>query len=200
MYMWLISRVCIALIYVHGCIREEEKKTEREAAWVRISKFPVLHGLVPKFFMWTPGWSGTRPIRRASGACTAYRPFDRWQNKKNAKARTQNAWTVLRLYREVYGAYLLKIEEARRKKKCCRKIEILQSLLLASVAAVHWLIIEDDKMLLRTVLAVLLAIVVLVSSQGSQVRASSYSPASAGVEDDNKINRIFCFWQSSVAG
>ena len=47
-------------------------------------------------------------------------------------------------------------------------------------------------MLSRTVLAVLLAIVALVSSQGSQVRASNYSPACAGVEYDNKIN-MFAF-------
>ena len=160
-----------------GCMGEDLKISS--SSWSRSQIFFVDARLV---------WNQTNPA--TSGACTAYRPFDRWQNKKNAKAKkgsTQNAWTVLRLYREVYGAYLLKIEEARRKKKCCRKIEILQSLLLASVAAVHWLIIEGDKMLLRTVLAVLLAIVVLVSSQGSQVRASSYSPASAGVEDDNKM-------------
>ena len=43
-------------------------------------------------------------------------------------------------------------------------------------------------MLTRTALAVLLAIVALVSSQGSQVRTSNYSPACAGVEYDNKIN------------
>ena len=41
-------------------------------------------------------------------------------------------------------------------------------------------------MVSRAALAVLLVIVALVSSQGSQVRASNYSPACAGVEYGNK--------------
>ena len=50
-------------------------------------------------------------------------------------------------------------------------------------------------MVSRAALAVLLVIVALVSSQGSQVRASNYSPACAGVIRQP----IFCLWQSKVA-
>ena len=124
MYMWLLSRICIALIYVPWLhMRRKNEKGRREGTrgggsgpgkgrgegrrrGGGGSRVASLSWSCSHFFLWTPDWSGTRPVLRASGPCTAPWQTGRWQNKKQ-RTDQRRTWTVLRLCREVYGVYLL---------------------------------------------------------------------------------------------
>ena len=182
MYMWLLSRICIALIYVHGCIWEEKTRRgggsgpgkgrgegrggegSRVASPSR-SRSQIFCGRQAGL---EPDQTGELPDHAP--------PLDRLVGGKTRRINTERGQSCDCAEKcMVYTYWRSRKRGGRRgavgiQKFCNKSQSLLHANYWHTVAAVHWLIIEDDKMLLRTVL---LAIVALVSSQGSQVRASN---------------------------